>query len=315
MPVDRIGELAALGTAVCWTITAISFEAAGKRVGSLTVNLLRLVIAVLFFSIYTLILSGSPVPVDAPASAWGWLGLSGFVGFVVGDLLLFQAFVLIGSRVSMLIYSSVPPITAVLGWLILGETLSPLGMCGMALTVGGIAIVVLQRNEGNPPELDAAAVMVPHSPNRALAQRRIPVKGVALALGGAVGQAGGLVLSKLGAPSFNPVEATQIRSYAGVLGFLAIFLLLGRWRQVGAALRDWKAMARITVGAFFGPFLGVSAGLYAAQHSTTGIASTIMSLVPILIIIPSVVLFHERVRMREIFGAVVSVVGVALLFA
>ncbi len=315
MPVDRIGELAALGTAVCWTITAISFEAAGKRVGSLTVNLLRLAIAVLFFSVYTLVISGSPVPIDAPASAWGWLGLSGLVGFVIGDLLLFQAFVLIGSRVSMLIYSSVPPITAILGWIILGETLTLLGICGMALTVGGIAIVVLQRNQGSPPELDAAAVMVPHSPKRVRTQRRLSMKGVILALGGALGQAGGLVLSKLGAPSFNPVEATQIRGYAGLLGFLVIFVLLGRWRQVGAALRDAKAMIRITVGAFFGPFLGVSAGLYAAQHSTTGIASTIMSLVPILIIIPSVLFFHERVRPREILGAIVSVVGVALLFA
>jgi drug/metabolite transporter (DMT)-like permease len=328
MPLDRLGELAALGTAVCWTITAMSFESAGKRVGSLTVNLLRLAIAALFFAVYSLILKGSPVPVDAPARTWEWLGLSGFVGFVIGDLLLFQAFVLIGSRVSMLIYSSVPPLTAILGWIVLGETLSPLGIFGMALTVGGIAIVVLQRNKGRPPRLDAAAVQVPHAPPTeteaaagtvglgpsGVASLRLPWRGVVFAFGGALGQAGGLVLSKLGAPTFNPIEATQIRGFAGLAGFLVIFLVIRRWRRVAEALRDGRAMIRITVGAFFGPFVGVSAGLYAAQHSTTGIASTIMSLVPVFIIVPSVLFLHERVSFREILGAIVAVAGVSLLF-
>lgn len=376
MPVERIGELAALGTAVCWTITAMSFESAGKRVGSLTVNLLRLAIAFIFFSIYSMVVSGSPVPVDAPPRTWAWLAASGFVGFVIGDLLLFQAFVLIGSRVSMLIYSSVPPLTAILGWLVLHETLSPLGILGMALTVCGIAAVVLQRNRERSPQLDAVAVQVPHAPpprdparsdsletaggsspltveptdppslmagqalpapfsshgeasaapyapdDGRLAGRppvgavagRLPIAGVLLAFGGALGQAGGLVLSKLGAPSFDAIAATQIRSIAGLIGFALIFVVLRRWRRVGAALRDRKAMLRISIGAFFGPFVGVSAGLYAAQISTTGIASTIMSLVPIFIIVPSVLVLHEHVTMREVVGAVVAVAGVGLLF-
>jgi len=231
----------------------------------------------------------------------------------------------------MLIYSSVPPLTALLGWLVLGETLSPLGILGMVLTVGGITVVVLQRNRERAPRLDAAAVQVPHAPpaevrsrgsgtaassgaDRGSTRLKLPLRGVLYAFGGALGQAGGLVLSKLGAPLYDPVGATEIRSVAGLAGFLLIFITIRRWKRVGAALRDGRAMFQISVGAFFGPFIGVSAGLYAAQHSTAGIASTIMSLVPVFIIVPSVLLLHERVTLREIAGALIAVAGVSLLF-
>ncbi|HUZ16991.1 MAG TPA: DMT family transporter [Spirochaetia bacterium] len=326
MAIDRIGELAALGTAMCWTLTAVVFEWAGKRVGSLAVNLIRLVLAFFYLAVYSFLLRGQFVPLDAGANAWVWLSLSGLVGFVVGDLFLFQAFVLVGSRISMLVYSVVPPLTAVLGWLILGERLSAIAILGMVLTISGIAVVVLQRSAEGTPRLDAVAARVPHSPPAgpsvvAAAQLQTgraalahPLKGILYAFGGALGQAGGLVLSKLGAPTFDPFGATQIRGIAGIVGFTLIFAATRRWREVATAVRHRPAMWRIAIGAFFGPFLGVSLGLLAAQRTTTGIASTIMSLVPVFIIVPAVVLFHERVTFREILGAVVAVGGVALLF-
>jgi drug/metabolite transporter (DMT)-like permease len=73
-------------------------------------------------------------------------------------------------------------------------------------------------------------------------------------------------------------------------------------------------MVRIAMGGFFGPFLGVSLGLFAAQNTTTGVAATIIALVPVLIIPPSVLIFGEKVTAREIVGAVVAVTGVGLLF-
>lgn len=322
---DRIGEFAALGTAVCWTITAMAFESAGKRVGSLPVNLIRLLIAFLFFAVYSLIVRGAPIPTDASGATWIWLSLSGLVGFVVGDLLLFQAFVLIGSRIAMLIYSAVPPLTAILGSIVLGERIGTLGIVGMIITVAGIALVVLRGGQSNGSAVGsrASAVRVPAeresereqtvSPGTGIRFAH-PIQGILLALGGALGQAGGLVLSKLGAPVYDPISATQIRGIAGIVGFSVIFLITGRWKRVLAGFRDAPAMARISIGAFFGPFVGVSLGLFAAQRSTTGIASTIMSLVPVLIIAPSVLILKEKVSVREIIGAAVAVGGVSLLF-
>lgn len=297
MPESYLGELAALATAFFWTVTALAFEAAGRRIGSLSLNLLRLCLGLLFLTLYTGFFRGAFYPVGASAHLWFWLSASGLIGFVLGDFLLFKAFILIGSRISMLIMALVPPMTAMMGWLIMGETLTAMNYLGMALTVGGIAMVILVRNPGE---------------NHFSLSR--PVSGILVAIGGALGQAVGLVLSKYGMGDYDAFLCTQIRIVTGVIGFCVIIFLTQRWRFVGRALRDKKAMGNISLGAFFGPFLGVSFSLIAVQYTTTGVAATIMALVPVLIIAPAVIVFKEKVTLREVIGAIVAVSGVAVLF-
>ena len=142
-----LGEISALLTAVFWTVTSMSFESAGKKVGSLAVNLIRLVIAFVIYAVYLKFTRGMFIPLDAGLERWLWLSLSGLVGFVIGDLLLFQAFVVVGARISMLIMSFAPPITALIGWIILGEVLSPMNWLGMAVTITGISMVILKRQK------------------------------------------------------------------------------------------------------------------------------------------------------------------------
>jgi drug/metabolite transporter (DMT)-like permease len=294
---NHLGEIAALTTAFCWTTSALAFESASKKAGSLPVNLIRLCLGFGFLSLFCLIYRGMLLPLDASTQNWFWLSLSGFVGFVFGDLLLFRAFVVIGSRVSMLIMALAPPMTALIGWFMMGEVLSLLDIIGMVLTIGGIALVVLDRNPNQN------GVMISH-----------PMQGILLAFGGAVGQAVGLVLSKYGMKGYNAFAASQIRLLAGMIGFSILFFPLGVWSRIGQAIRNRKAMAYTSLGSFFGPFLGVSFSLLAIQHTATGVASTIMAIVPVLIIPPSVIFLKERVNAKEIFGAVIAVTGVALLF-
>jgi drug/metabolite transporter (DMT)-like permease len=294
---SHVGEFAALAVAVFWTITALAFESASKKVGSLPVNWLRLLIGFIFLSVFTLFERGLLFPVDAAPRTWFWLMCSGMVGFVMGDLFLFRAFVLIGSRIAMLIMALAPPMTALMGRIFLHEKMSRLSLLGMGLTLLGIALVVLDRPTAEAP------IKLTH-----------PLTGILLAFGGAVGQASGLILSKIGMGAYNPFAATQIRILAGILGFTLILTLMKSWPRTFAAVRHGSAMARLTAGAFFGPFLGVSFSLIAIQHTKTGIASTIMSTVPILIIPPSVIFLREKITGREIAGALFAVTGVALLF-
>ncbi len=297
-PFPLAGEVAALGTACCWVASSMSFTAAGRRVGSLAVNLIRLLMALVLLAALNGVLRGHPFPTDATQQAWLWLSLSGLVGFTFGDLCLFRAFVVIGPRLSMLVFSTVPLMTTLAGWAILGETLALKHAVGMALTMGGVAWVVLERTQLQDGE----------------ARKRIPLTGVLLALGGAAGQALGLVLSKLGMGDYDPFAATQIRVIAGTVGFAILFLVLGWWPRALAALRHGKAMAYTALGAFSGPFLGVSLSMVAVKYTLTGVAATLMSLVPVLIILPSVWLFRERVSARAVIGAFVATGGSALLF-
>lgn len=302
---SHLGEFAALLTAFFWTVTAIAFESAGKKVGSLSTNLIRLFMAFIFIGIYGLITRGSFIPFDASVHNWLWLSLSGLVGFVIGDLLLFEAYVVIGSRISMLIMSLTPPITAFIGWLIMDEVLTTLNLAGMILTIIGIILVVVERKSHKLGEKDKKNNRMKFS---------YPIAGILLAFGGAVGQGTGLVLSKFGMQNMDPFAATQIRVITGFTGFAILFIFLKRWKKVFEALRNKKAMSRIGVGAFFGPFLGVSFSLLAVKYTTTGVASTIMAIVPVLIIPPAVIFFKEKITMKEIIGSIIAVGGVALFF-
>ena len=294
---NHLGELAALLTAFFWTVTSLSFESASHKIGSVAVNIIRLLIGFAFLSIFTFIRRGLVLPVDASFENWMWLSLSGLVGFVFGDLFLFKSYTMIGSRFSMLIMTLVPPITAFFSFIILGERLTLFHYLGMTMTFTGIAMAIFSRS-GKGEKLSL----------------KLAPKGIIYAFGGAVGQALGLVLSKFGMKNYDPFAATQIRIIAGIFGYSVLGSILARWGSVRSATKNKSGMILTGIGAFFGPFLGVSFSLVAIKYTEAGIASTIMALVPVFIILPAVVLYKQKVTLPEILGAIVSVAGVALFF-
>lgn len=295
-----IGEIAALLTACCWTGSSLAFSAAGRRMGSLTLNLVRLVIAFVLITIICLVRRGTFLPFDAPLRTWSWLLTSGFVGYVFGDICLFRAFVLIGPRLSMLIMALAPPMAALLGFFLLNERISSLGVLGMIVTTLGVVWVVRERPESKNSDSETT-------------DKDSLKQGILLALGGAAGQAGGIVLSKVGMGNFDPIASGQIRVLAGILGFSAIFTMIGWWKNVQGGVRDTQAMKYASMGAFMGPVCGVSLSLFAVQHTETGIAATIMSTSPVLIIPILILSGQERVSARAGIGAIIAVIGVAML--
>lgn len=294
---NHLGEFAALFTAIFWTVTALAFESAVKRIGSIPVNIIRLAIGFIFLSLFTFVKRGLFLPTDAGPGNWLWLALSGFVGLVFGDLFLFKSYQIIGSRFSMLIMTLVPPLTALFGLIILSEKLGWLHLAGMTVTFSGIILAIFSRNS-----------------NGAGFRLKLDPRGFLFALGGACGQALGLVLSKLGMKEYDPFASTQIRLIAGIAGYIVLIFVFSRWKSVISGLKDINGLKATAIGAFFGPFLGISFSLLAVKYTATGIASTIMALVPVFIIFPSVALFKQKVTVYEIAGAVISVAGVALFF-
>lgn len=293
----HFGEFAAILTAFLWTFTALAFEDATKRVGTYAVNIFRLVMAFVFLSILNYFRLGHAFPIDASPEAWFWLSMSGMVGFVIGDLFLFASYPIITSRVAMLIMTLVPPFTAFLGYFVLGETMSLQSLFGMLLVVSGIGLTIWSRGaKGEKLKLNYS------------------LKGILFALIGAIGQSGGLILSKLGMKEYDAFASSQIRAISGIIGFVIVLTVMKKWSKVGLTFKTPKALKSISIGSFFGPFLGVSFSLVAIQNTSAGIASTLMALVPILIIGPSVFLFKQAISRREIIGALISVLGVILFF-
>jgi drug/metabolite transporter (DMT)-like permease len=300
----HLGELIALGTAVCWTATGLAFQSATRIAGSLSVNLIRLLMAMVLFSVTSYFIRGLALPTDAGSFQWIWLSISGLVGFVFGDYFLFKSYELISVRISMLIMALSPPIASFISWLALGETLSVKSLLAMMVTLAGIILVVLERNT---PQVSEPG-------NGKKYKFAFSPKGLVFAFLGTLGQAGGLVLSKYGMQNYNVFAATQIRVIAGSIGFLVLITLINRWPRVKQAATNLKAMQFIGIGAFFGPFIGVYLSLLAIKHTSVGIASTIMSIIPVMIIPPAILLYGEKVTTKEVIGAIITVIGVVLFF-
>lgn len=289
---SHIGEIASLLTAVCWTLSALFFQKAGARVGSLSVNVIRIFLAIILLGSTTLVTRGMFFPGDATAYNWYWLGLSGIVGFFLGDLFLFKSYTIIGSRTSQLVMSLAPMITAVIGWLFLREILSGKSILGIVISITGIMIAIAGKR----------------------LKINVPLRGFLYALGGAMGQALGLILSKKGMGDYDAVAATQIRAIFGFTAFVVLVTVMKRWSRVFQAVRDVKSMTTISLGSVFGPFVGVALSLYAIKHTSTGVAATLMALVPIFIIVPSAIMFKEKITLRQVVGAVVAVGGASIFF-
>ncbi len=298
---SHFGEFAALLTTVFWTITALSFETASKRIGSMHLNLLRLGLASVLLSVFSFFHRGMFLPMDASLHNITWLALSGVIGFIIGDFALFKAFTITGARVAMLMMTLAPVFAALAAWIILGEVMSVISLAAMFITLAGIALVIFTRTAGSVTTKRSYAISY-------------PVRGIILGIIAAAGQGVGLVLSKYGMQDYDSFSSSQIRVITGFIGFGILFFMLGKFKELPASFRDRKAMKWLVVGSIFGPFLGVSFSLIAVQNTSAGIAQTIMSLVPVLIIPPAVMINKEKVSVREIAGAVIAVAGVALFF-
>ena len=293
-----LGEVAAVITSITFAINSALFTLAGREVGSLVVNRLRLVAASLFLMAAHWIFLGTPWPVGANFDRWFWLGLSGIVGLVLGDAFLFQAFVWVGPRISMLMMSLAPILAAFTAWIFLGEALTWWQLVGILLTIIGVMWVVLEKNQNQGP------------------QKENYLRGILFGLGGATGQALGLVLAKIGLGDlFSPISGNFIRMFTAMI---VIWLITIIQKQVRATIQQAveypNALWKIIGGAFSGPFLGVSLSLFALQYTSIGVASTLMALPPIFLLPADYFYFKERFGWGAIAGTLIALLGVAVLF-
>lgn len=301
-----IGELISIGVAFSWTATALLSEFGSKRLGNLTLNVLRMSLALVFSLVLFLVVTGNPLPAGASSEACGWMLLSGFVGYVIGDFCLFQCYIIIGSRFGQLFMTLAPLAAALMAWVTLGQQLTSLSLMAMLITLSGIAISILGRSEHHRLALS------------------LPLSGVLYAIGAALCQGVGLVLSKIGMNHFEPVagmpdwlvpfSANFYRCIAGFVGFMVLLYMRKGLKPLSEALHDRKGLTVATATTIFGPFVGVGFSLMAVQYTAAGIASTLMAMTPIIILLPSHWLFGERITWRAVLGAVISVVGVSLFF-
>lgn len=299
---NLVGMTAGIITSWLWTFGMLLFALACKRIDSFNVNAYRIALATGFLIVTNFIILGTPFPV-ATSEQWFWIGLSGIVGFGLGDIALFEAFVVAGPRLSVLMFSTSAMFSTIGAYIMLGETIRPLGLCGIAIILAGIAVAVLGKDKTEDHDTS----------------KRLKIWGLVLATLGAFGQGIGAVLSKRGMLSdpsgiLNPLSAALMRMLLGTLVIWMVALAFRKLATPRKAFRDKEGMQQTVLAAIVGPFLGMIYSMVAIANAQTGIAQTSMSLMPVLIIPVEWMLYRQKTCLRGILGAVTAVVGIAVLF-
>jgi drug/metabolite transporter (DMT)-like permease len=250
------------------------------------------------------VLLGTLLPL-ASGGQWFWMGLSGVVGLGIGDFGLFAAYVTIGPRRSVLMQASAPIFASLGAYLILGETIPPLATLGIAITLSGIIVVLVEKEEESEEE--------PAAKNQ-------KSWGVLFGLVSAMGQGFGAVLSKKGiylegSVAMDPVSAALIRMLLAGIFVWTCAVFARKLPTIRKAAKDKQGIKYTAAGAIVGPFLGMTLSMVALTYTEAGIAQTLMSLMPVFIIPVIWIVYKEKTSWRGILGALVAIIGVAILFS
>jgi len=291
-----LGEFFALLTAISWSGVSFSFAEAAQRVGSIQLNVNRVILASVFLSLTILVFN---FDYSISGYQFKYLVVSGIIGIVIGDTFLFSAYKNIGARLSMLLMSTAPIISTILAFIFLNESIGLTAIVGIAITISGIILVVL------------------NSDNSLNTKYKITKIGIILGLLGAAGQAIGLVFAKeaFNSGELNGFVATFVRVFASVLFILPVTIIFRKYKNpIKLYLNDPKAFLFTVVGTVFGPFLGITLSLLAIKYTKIGIASTIMATVPVIMLPMSKYLHKEKFTWKIIIGTFMAVGGVAIIF-
>ncbi len=290
-----IGELAGLGTALLWVVSTLAFTAASRRIGATRVNLTRTIGAATVLLCLQVLLARNPLAVGVEAAAW--LAASGVIGLAIGDQCLFTAYVLVGPRVGSLLMTLAPGLAAIMAWSALDESMSALSVTGLLVTTAGVGWVSASRGPAG-------------------AAGAISTRGIVLGVAAAACQAGGMLTAKLGmSEGLDPLGALTIRMVAAVAVIVPLAWCVGG-RATNEEARPVRAAWRpLVLGTLAGPVGGVYLSLVAIEHVPLGVATTLMGLVPVLILPVTRLLHKERISTRAVLGAIIAVAGIALLTA
>ncbi len=286
-----IGELAALAASLVWALASVYFARLSGVMDARALNFAKTGLAAALLWLTLLLYNGTVWPALSPTD-FGWLAASGFVGLAVGDTAIFRALARIGPRRTLLVWALVPPTTAALAVPVLGEPVTPPLVAGMALTLAGVVWVVRERAP------DGAAT---------------DALGLVFAIVSMLCQSVGNILVKLGGSHADALEISVVRLVVGA-GFVGLHLaLIGRLGELRAITAP-KVPGRLALATFLGTYLGIWLATAGLRYAPAAVAATLGSMSPVFVI-PVVWAFDgERPSPRAVTGALVAVIGVAVLF-
>jgi drug/metabolite transporter (DMT)-like permease len=298
-----IGEVAALGAALCWAVGSHLFSRIGREVPAGAMNLGKCATALAMFTVTALAASGKVVPA-LPAGTLPWLVASGVVGLAIGDSAYFSALVTLGVRRALLLLSTAPVFAAVGGALFLGERLGLRDAAAIAAVMAGVVVVVNEQETG-PAAVARGLALTP----------RASAVGVLYGLIAGVAQAAGSLMSRFAmSAGVGSRDTAIVRLMAGVGAMILLAGATGRLAPWGRTLGKPRLLLAITGSAFVGTYCGMWLSQVAiGRAASTAIAATLLATSPIFALPLGRWLGSERITLRALGGTALAVAGLAAL--
>lgn len=291
-----IHELAALGTALSWALAGLISAEAVRAMGPFHFNLVRQVFVALLLAV---LVSATGAWQGIAAGTLALLALSGIVGILIGDTLNFAGVARLGPRRAGAVFALNSPMAAVLGWLLLGESLPLQAWAGIALAALGVALAVLGR-----PRQDAHALET---------LRGAVLTGVLFGLGGALGQAAGSLIARpMMEAGMDPYLASMTR--VGASGLAMAFLAASPLAPAAPLALPRRMILIALATAVLGLGIGMTLFLFALRGAETGIVATLSASSPVMILPLLWLRTGQRPSGQSWLGALLALAGLALIF-
>jgi drug/metabolite transporter (DMT)-like permease len=306
----QMGYGIALITTLCWSIGIFPFTEAAKRFGTAALNQYRLLLAWIFITVIICIYCGiSPIEVATRPTAQNYLylGLSGIIGFTIGDFFSFSSFKILGPKLGSL-YTTIAPFAAlVLSMLMLNESINWIGILGMFITIGGVIWLTLSKRD------KAEAEKLGFVRDK---------KGILFGLLGALCQGTGLVLSKLALQPSNgqsndlaTLNAVWVRLLFASLAALVFSIISGTFKNNTRIVfqNENEGLKYMFWGTVMGPVIGVSCSLLAILYLQVAEAQTIFALLPIFVLPLNYLFYKEKITAASVWASLTAIFGVVIL--
>jgi drug/metabolite transporter (DMT)-like permease len=301
--VNLSGELIAILTTLCWSLGIFPFTEAAKRIGSAPLNQYRLLLAWIIISIILFFwndlnlfeLFTKPQPYH-----YVFLGLSGIIGFSIGDYCSFTSFKLLGPKLGSLYTTFAPGAALVIGYIALNESINWIGIIGIFITIAGVIWLTLSKKDS------AAASKIGYTRDK---------KGIAFGIVGALCQGTGLVLSKYGMDYYQvklpTMHAVWIRLLFAFSAAFMVSLLAGKLKSNSKPIftNEKNNLPFMFLGTLLGPVMGVTLSLFAIQKLEVAVAQTIFALLPLFVLPISLIVYKEKITVQSIFACFIALSG------
>ncbi|VVE78778.1 membrane protein [Pandoraea sputorum] len=292
----QLAYLAALGAALCWACSGMIAITPVRQAGSFPFNYARmlLVFAMLLFALA--VLRGWP---SLSLEQWLRLTVSGLIGILVGDTILYTSLGRLGPRRNSIVFATNAPMTAVLGYFWLGEALGWRAVAGVALVTAGVALAIAfggRREDAHHWESVRGDVRV----------------GVAIGLTAALCHSIGTLIAKpVMAAGVDPVGASAVRVGVSALGLTILAARRGR-----GIFSDFTpgTLALTAASGFVGVAVGMTLLLYGMGHGNTGVIATLSATTPVMVLPLLWIRTRQRPAAGAWWGALIASAGVALIF-